>query len=512
MVSLLSFFLLAQVVISTEVDDPTIEGSPVIGTLTITHEKDQQIEPQNIQLEGESLQVEFVREVRLSADSDLVISIYNFTLPPKAKGLHVLPEVSVNVEGKEYLSFQRSYQVTERSTVESADEEVGVDIQAPVLRLVPVLEGDFPLYPGQRASVGYRMEFNWNIELTIQELPLLEARGFRRIGGKKIQESVQNGMNILQVTQEIEAVEPGDFQFERSIIEGRAYQESGGRRAYAKESLRADLDPMRIEVLPFREEVGFEGAVGSFTDFKVEMKGSSRIRVGERIPLTLTFRSENEDSVVVLPNLCCLPGFSGLLESDDLPPTEHVRGRTKQFNIALRPLSTLPETVPPIRFTFLDPKTREYRTLVSEPIAIEVVPIEKPEEEIVESQTEASPIEIVGNMPLTSADLREPLFSSPWWTLVIPIFFIFIYLQLKWRRSINETPLKASSETLFQNAMHARSLPLLKEAFLQLEPTDEIHHFLDRVDAHLYSEESKEQEELLFTEAETLFQNSKEAP
>jgi hypothetical protein len=51
---------------------------------------------------NDPLKVEFVKEVDLSSEGKLVITIYQFELPGKKKGNYDLPPISVKVGGKEY--------------------------------------------------------------------------------------------------------------------------------------------------------------------------------------------------------------------------------------------------------------------------------------------------------------------------------------------------------------------------------------------------------------------------
>lgn len=99
------------VIVTSEADQYAVAGEPIQGTVTITREKSKKIDPNSFKLDGKPLGVEFAKDVTFGESSNLVLSIYHFTIPPQKKGLQTLPPVSVKVDGREYSSNESTYQV-----------------------------------------------------------------------------------------------------------------------------------------------------------------------------------------------------------------------------------------------------------------------------------------------------------------------------------------------------------------------------------------------------------------
>ncbi|MFQ5728974.1 MAG: hypothetical protein ACE5GN_01265, partial [Waddliaceae bacterium] len=220
-----------DVKVTSEIDEDGVIGMPLKGTITVTHDKSSEVEIDSFRLDKDPIEVEFLKEVQLSPDSTLIISIFNFTLEPQAAGLQILPEISVRVGGKEYRSIPRTYTVKDTAPppVKSTSEDTVI------LRFETIIDGDTTLYPGQRLTVGYRFIFNYSLDLTKEEIPLLEGRGFRKIGGKEAKDYTQDSLNYLEATQVLEAIEPGEYTFKPGVIQGRAYRMNNlGQKEYAR--------------------------------------------------------------------------------------------------------------------------------------------------------------------------------------------------------------------------------------------------------------------------------------
>ena len=103
--------LIQDVIVESEADQYAVLGEPVKVSITITHKNSLEVDPSSFKLGEDPLKVEFLKEVKLSERSDLIITIYTFTLEPKKKGLNFLPPISVTVAGKEYSSNESTYEV-----------------------------------------------------------------------------------------------------------------------------------------------------------------------------------------------------------------------------------------------------------------------------------------------------------------------------------------------------------------------------------------------------------------
>ncbi len=180
------------------------EKHPLQGTITITHEADVPVDAASFRLGDKPLEVEHVKDVRIS--SKLIISIYNFQLPGQPKGVYTLPRISAKIGGESYYSLATSYEVTGAAATPNVNVSTGASDA--VLTLRASVDGPLPLYPGQRARLVYRFYFKGDVELTSESLPLLDPKGFVRIGEKQITEFQQGGFNVQEIAQDVQTVEP----------------------------------------------------------------------------------------------------------------------------------------------------------------------------------------------------------------------------------------------------------------------------------------------------------------
>lgn len=470
---LVSFQLLAQqVVVTSEMNYTELfAGKPLAGTITITHDKTKQIDVASFKLGNDTLKTSFLNNVVISEQSPLIISIYSFELPSKPKGLHVLPEVSVKVGGKLFKSYSRSYEVFGDDAASTPSVNMqhvqpkqvpqnrvvnppSVNVlptfangEKPVLKLEAKIDGSTKLYPGQQIKFIYKFFYKGHIDLSKEELPLLDGKGLTKIGDKQIRDFEENNLAVFESSQLFEAKAPGIYQFGPSILEGLAYDVTpNGTKNYVKEPLRSETPPVLIEVMPFPaylRPASFNGALGQFT-FKVTLNSSPTLNVGEKLTLLLEITGHPEYlATVKAPDLCCQPGFPGNFKPSDLPPISSISNDTKSFLVDLIPLSSNVYEIPSIEFASFDLTENKYFTVESLPIPITV--ISKPNatlnandsaDEILTPQSAniPQPIQILSNEDLTKSDLQNKVTGSWWNFLWIPALGGLLYLQYTIRK------------------------------------------------------------------------------
>ncbi len=460
----------------------TYENHPLQGTITVTHDAKLPVDESSFKMEGAPLKVQAVKSVRVSANDQIQLSLYKFFLPGQPRGLYILPEISVLVGEKLYHSIQTTYEVTgaEASPVQNTA----------ALRLDASVEGATPLYPGQRVNLVYRFYYTGDIELSEETLPLLDAKGFKKIGDKRVKDSVEGGFSVQEITQEVQAVDPGSFTFPASAIEGYAYQDDIlGKRNYQQPKLRAEAPAITVTVLPFPaagKPASFNGAVGEYT-IRTSLMTPPTVTVDEKMQLAIDISGDGVFSTIPLPNLDSLS--HGLFRLSDLPPVGEVQGNVKRFTADIYPLSTATTEIPSIEFSFYDPLINRYSTIHSDPIPIKVtpkrekerriepkgeLPKESPEAEqhpstegfedpkMTFQATLAQPeaIEIQTIYPLAQSDLRTLYFGTwnVWWLIPFGILLLLMQYFLKGylikRRS--EIKLKTSEE-LFKQLLNAQT-------------------------------------------------------
>ena len=225
------------------------------------------------------------------------------------------------------------------------------------------MEGTQPLYPGQRALVGYRYLYNTSVQLTEENLPLLETTDFRKIGEKIIKDSEQGNLSITDVWQIIEAQQPGEYTYGPSVIAGKPYvQDASGKRVYLKPSLKSEIPPFKVVVdaFPSGKPGSFNGAVGNFS-FTQNLLSAPELRVSDRIDLQMIVSGTGQLDNLMAPDLCCQPGFSGFFKTSDLPTVGKIENNKKIFVVPLYPLTPYVKEIPSVEFSYFDPVKKVYK-------------------------------------------------------------------------------------------------------------------------------------------------------
>lgn len=245
----------------------------------------------------------------------------------------------------------------------------------PFLKLEPVFEGSTPLYPGQTASIGYRYIFNTSIDLIEEKLPLLEAQGFKKLGDKQVKEAEEKGISVRQVTQSIEAINPGEFLLGPSLVSGYAYTlDKTGNKQHQKPPLIAELPILKVIVEAFPETGkpgSFLGAIGNFS-LQAHLLSPQPVHVGEKLALQLQIKGKGFFNTVLPPELCCQPGFSGFFKESDLPPLIESKTNEKIFVLEFFLINSSTNSIPSIEFSFFDPEKKSYGSVKSQEIALQV--------------------------------------------------------------------------------------------------------------------------------------------
>lgn len=504
--------------------DAVSENAAIPVMVTIAHPEDQKVDPNSFEMEGERIEVERVGDMRRSSvviingkrtEEDVTISRYRFTIQGRSQGLYVVPPIQVKVGDEIYQSQSTSF-------------EVAGSLSSEKFRLERSVEGGLPLYPGQRARVVYRIYFHDNIELTHQYLPLLDAEGFRLTGSRQEDGKRSGKASVHEITQEIQALEPGEYTFDLSVVEGFVYREDFfGRRRYRKPKLRAEAPSMTVEVIPFPENgkpSSFNSSLGNFR-YQVKMLTLKTLNVGDKVELQIDVSGSGELGTVALPPISCQAGFTTAFRFSDLPITGEMITTpgmaNKRFILELRPLSVATKEIPAIEFSSFDPITEKYKIYRSDPIAINVQPLKtdvkvkketeqtqtisiiEPEEEQIdwtETLGTVQPIEIRGNQKLQVNQLKQSLFSSLWIMLAVPIGIVLLLMQQQLKRYLQTQKKKdkqQQAEQWLQQAIKNKdpdqSCRLLHQALLmrlqeQNAPsTPEIQSFLSELEQWRFS-------------------------
>lgn len=426
-------------------------GQQIEGEINVEHALSDVIDSHSFTMQGEPLPVQFVRQVKASPKSNLLVSIYSFRFSAEKPGLYLLPSVSLKVNGKSYATATLTY------TVKAREESVK-SLDKMIFQLHPFIDGKLPLYVGQQITVGYKIFFNGNIELTKQNLPLLEAEGFKKIGGDRIGDVTEGPLSAREIRQKIEAVKPGTFTFGPSHLEGYLY--STGEQVKG-EVVTAEAAAETIIVLDFPKEQkppSFNGSLGENIDFTVSLLTQPHMSVGDKCVLSLLFTSSQKLANIKLPDICCQPGFPGFFELDDIPALPVEKNGSLTFSVTLRPLTAHMREVPSIEFAYFNPEKKMYELRKSKEIPIQLIPLPNRQLKI-SSETSLEREKIVWP-PATSVApaieihtiyvLNRGDLSNTWcgtWAvlLVVPLSVGCLYIQTEWREKLRR---KAEKEKM----------------------------------------------------------------
>lgn len=284
-----------------------------------------------------------------------VLSSYSFNVPEGAE----LAPITVRA-GKQLLSSGALS--VKQQTVEEAR---GFSLDSRVEKLT---EGS--LYPGSRLRFIYRITVQDSVESSYSDLPLLEAKGFKKLGEVQMSQGYQGSSFVKEFSQEVEALAPGTYTFEAGCVDLRRVQEDiFGRRLSTGALVRASSSPLQVDVLAFPEAgkpANFAGFIGPCT-LTDSCRRPDKLAIGDKIELSLSFEGPNLHTLK-MPNLSHL---SNQFKIGDLPRIEDVRSK-KIFTFELRPLLVSCTEIPAISIAVFDPTTATYSQLSSKCIPIQV--------------------------------------------------------------------------------------------------------------------------------------------
>lgn len=467
--------------VDASIDSATSQAHfPLQGSITITHSKEEKIDPQSFTIEGKPLEVSIVKDVKLSAASETLLTIYNFQIPAQNKGLYILPSISLKIDGLTYHTNPSTYEVQEETEhqISSPSEKSSSPL---TFRLQASIQGPSTLYPGERTKLLYRISYNRSIDLTRSEFPMIHPAHFQKVGDVQVRDYQLKDVTVQDLTQEIEASELGTFSFGPSLVEGYAYTMEAGQKVYDPTLLKAQAPIVTLEVKPFpksTQPASFTGALGQIQAESI-LTSSNAVSVGDTLQFQVSVQGVKNLEELRLPSLQCQPGFSGFFQMSDLPPLAEVKEKQKLFYMELRPMTSLIHQIPSIEVSSFDTKTGKYVIQQTLPISVTInaSALENPSMIPIPSLTPfafvdnwpaplLSPLEIEGN-GINQYQMTHSLLKSVgiFWMIPIGCFLLLLqkYLQKQWKqRSKSYIP---ESEKTFKYALSTGNLQLLERAF-----------------------------------------------
>jgi hypothetical protein len=352
--------------------DTSMEDQEITAKISIIHELKQKVDVNSFTLDAKPLKVQFVEEVspepltlfKANDPENLMVTTYSFKIPAKKKGLYVVGAVAANVGGLQVSSNPTTYEVIAPQIAPASE-----------LKLEASIKSTPPFYPGQKVVFEYRILFSQPIELTKEDLPLLNFEGFRTVGAPAINTIPLDKATQQTIDQTAIGLSPGTFRSKPSLIEGYVYRtDETGNQTRVGPLLQARADPVEIQVQAFPDKNKpdtFNGALGVFK-WTAKLLNPGPVAAGEKLQLELTVTGKGDLDTVTLPGFSVQKGFKGVFRYNDIPAVGETSGLTKRFIVELTPLTPAIKEIPPLEFSSFDPTFSKYFTSKIPAISITV--------------------------------------------------------------------------------------------------------------------------------------------
>ena len=141
------------------------------------------------------------------------------------------------------------------------------------------------------------------------------------------------------------------------------------------ETVTRRSDPVSVQVLPLPaagKPAGFSGAVGTFSLAVTSDRDATR--VNDAVGLKIKVSGEGSLGSAQAPEIPTLPDFKTLdpkVSSDTSVQADRLRSE-KTWDYVVIPLAPGAQAIPALSFSYFDPRAREYRTVSSRPITLQV--------------------------------------------------------------------------------------------------------------------------------------------
>ena len=192
---------------------------------------------------------------------------------------------------------------------------------------------------------------------------------------------------------------------------------------------------------PSTSPKSFSGAVGRF-EVRASVDAHS-IKIGEPVTLAVTVTGEGNLESFPVDEWPQITDWRTVAASREVSPTAERRQsiETKIFSLVLIPQRAGNYTIPPILFSYFDPKKEQYVTESTAPIEVEVrETIRSADGGTIEQRNENGHMSVTGTtilevrpVPSTLKRPQKPLTSSRlfWWAWITPIAVFMILATLK---------------------------------------------------------------------------------
>jgi hypothetical protein len=273
-----------------------------------------------------------------------------------------------------------------------------------------------------------------------------DTKGFLAINlpeDKKLREATLNG--IKYVAQDFKTIlfptTAGNFSIGPATFVAKADPFS------ATQTIKTDQ--LKIKVVPLPKEGkpdNFSGAVGEY-QMDVSLR-QNKLERGQPIQLTAVIRGKGNIQSISEP-LSALPKefkkLSATGKENVIKDTSGLSG-SKSFDIVLIPLKEGTFTLPPFEFSYFDPVKKEYRTLKSRELNLNILPSSAPlpqeYEKSLAGETANKQVSIAIPWDKIGAAIQNTVTSIFFWLPVgaIIVFIIIFALYRKYQKTLVANP------------------------------------------------------------------------
>jgi hypothetical protein len=244
------------------------------------------------------------------------------------------------------------------------------------------------------------------------------------------------------------------------------------------ETVTRRTDPVTVKVLPLpaaNRPAGFSGAVGDFSLQVTADRNASR--VNDAVGLKVRVAGEGSLGAVEAPEIAELADFKRF--DPKVTSSTNVQGdrlrSEKAWDYVVIPLAAGAQTVPPVSFSYFDPKAAQYKTLSSHPLSIQVTRGD-------DASSASLPVVAQSDVRLLRRDIHylkmapgglrdrsQPLFRSPLFAVLLILPFAADLSLFTWVRMRDTSPQAARSRR--ERRARAAARARLRQARRRMKPS-----------------------------------------
>jgi len=313
---------------------------------------------------------------------------YQYTLQPLRVGRLTVPPFTVHYDGKTYETRPQAVVVRKDTGGPYVLAELRAD--RPHAYVGESVEAVLEIWVQQYHQRGVgRLDAGsmWSLlDRRQSNLGVFEDADLSRMNYRAASRRTNSGevaqYYVFEVAETVYPKKPGPFAFgdiqvvfKYPVHISRRFFDLSLERARTL-TVEPGLPELEIKALPTEgRPAGFNGAVGRYT---ISTRAApTEVPVGDPITVTLVVQGAGRLDLLTPPRLDQVEALTQDFEVAEESLAGEVVGNTKRFMQTIRPRHAEIEAIPPIPFSFFDPKSGRFRTAYSDAIPIEVRPAER---------------------------------------------------------------------------------------------------------------------------------------